>query len=698
MRIARAVGGTVVVMVMAAGCSNGIPPNQGIQDRVALQAFDSCGELEQYIEDNAVLNMRSQMERMKDGYWGWGGVMAMDAERGAPTAMAAGGPTAYTTTNTQVAGVDEADFVKNDGTRIFVLSGDTLYLSQSWPADQLEVKGKLQIEGWPREMYLDGSNVVVFSSVWQRYPLADPMIADVACSPMWCGYYYGNATKVTVVDVSTLSAPKVTGEFFQPGSYASSRRMGESVRMVLNDSFRYPSSVRWWPDYNLAYSSDRDLWVRAIDGLIAENERVIRNATIGQWLPHSMFRDQDGQVHDVGYSCSDFHRTNAPTKLGIVTVGTLDYSAAARIANAGAPSLKRTSVVAESGQIYASQDSLYVASGHWWWWPEPGQKHYTYLHKFDLGDAANARYVASGGVEGHIVDQFAMDESESGHFRVATTIATRVPDTANPQNRWGTIQTTNRVSVLGERSGALEVVGQSEEIGAGEVIRSARFIGDKGFVVTARNTDPFFTFDLSDPTNPRRVGELHVTGFSSYLHPIDANTILAVGMHTNPENWQERSTRLSLYDISDFANPHETFTQFVGTAHGYSEALWDHHAFNYFAARKTLAIPFWDYTGGSSGNYWDYYTSDLRVFGLDPATGFTARGAVNMKDVYMTSTWNQWTWYWQPWVRRSVMADDFVYAISDAGIRVANVNSLGTPIATALFDRAVVVPPSSGTR
>src|SRR4051794_12081280 len=155
MRIAYFAGGAVA-LAMAAGCSNGIPPNQAIQDRVALQAFDGCGQLEQYIEDNAVLDMRAQLEQYKQGYWYWGerGGVVFDAAGGPPASPS--GPSAYTTTNTQVAGVDEADFVKNDGTRIFVLSGDTLYLNQSWPADQLHGTGKLQIEGWPREMYLDG--------------------------------------------------------------------------------------------------------------------------------------------------------------------------------------------------------------------------------------------------------------------------------------------------------------------------------------------------------------------------------------------------------------------------------------------------------------------------------------------------------------------------------------------------------------
>src|SRR5262249_9515503 len=158
----------------------------------------------------------------------------------------------------------------------------------------------------------------------------------------------------------------------------------------------------------------------------------------------------------------------------ITTVGTINLSASAIAANGGAPPLRRTSVIAEPGEIYASQSALYVASQHWWWWPEPGQSDFTYIHKFDLTDPSNARYVASGGVEGHIVDQYAMDEDAAGFFRVATTIGTRHEDPNNRQSFWGVMDFTNRVSVLGERGGALQVVGRSEEIGAGESIRSAR--------------------------------------------------------------------------------------------------------------------------------------------------------------------------------------------------------------------------------
>jgi hypothetical protein len=134
-----------------------------------LRSFEQCEDLEAYIENTAVLDMRAQLTWQKatvGRWWGGGGVAddvaggpmppsspvpvtgAPGAEAGAPGSPR--GPGDYTDTNNQVAGVDEADFVKNDGTRIFVISGRKLYLHRSWPAESLSAVGSLVLEGWPR--------------------------------------------------------------------------------------------------------------------------------------------------------------------------------------------------------------------------------------------------------------------------------------------------------------------------------------------------------------------------------------------------------------------------------------------------------------------------------------------------------------------------------------------------------------------
>ncbi len=692
-----------------AGCGQGTNPDQNppaIQDRVSLTAFNgtnACRDLETYLEDNAVRMMRTQIEASRDGVpsWGWWGGfgfrggLEFDAAA-APSAGAAENkasappPKDYTTTNTQVQGVDEADFVKNDGTRIFVLSGDKLYASLSWPATNLSLQGKLKIEGWPREMFLaDNNKLVVFSSIWQALPLS--ATDGVNCRGLDCGYSYANSVKITVVDASDLGNLKVDSEYFLPGSYSNSRRIGDSVRVVMSDDLNFPPAVRWWPEGDIGSGcggwggpclpQDKEKRDRAFNDLIAKNEKLIRDTTLAQWVPAGRLV-QGGKTTILPPDCSAFSKVNAPVRMGQLSVATLNLK------NPG--TINRTNVLAETGEVYASANNLYVATRHWWWWPAPGQKDVTYLHKFDISDPNQAKYVASGTAPGTIVDQFSMDENDKGYFRIATTLTRRVTDTQNPNNWFGTVETSNQVSVLAEKGGVLEVIGQSEELAKGERVMSSRFVGDTGYVVTFRNIDPLFTFDLSDPTKPKMVGELKVPGFSSYIHPLGQDYLLTIGTYIpeDMQNWQGRRIQLSIFDVRNRAKPTLAHTTTVGDASSYSEAQHNHKAFNYFAAKKLLAFPFSDWNwGGSSGDYWSTFISDLRVFEVDPTTGFKLKGAVSMSDLYKVHNYWGWTYWWQPAVRRSVMADDFVYAISDAGIRVANIVALNAPIATVQFDR-----------
>ncbi|MGV3620259.1 MAG: beta-propeller domain-containing protein, partial [Archangium sp.] len=646
-----------------------------------------------YLEDTAVLQMRTQLEAQRDGVpsfgwwggWGWAEDFALGGPpRAEATNGAAGGgksaPTDYTQTNNQVAGVDEADFVKNDGTRIFAVSGNTLHAAKSWPATDLGIQGTLAIEGYPTEMFLDGTDkAVVFSSIYQWYPLSNQ--GGVQCAGLHCGYYYANTVKVTEVDVSDMTNLRVTRETYLPGHYNSARKVGTSVRLVLSDDFNFPPGFKWSPDWSEGLWNDKARLKAEYNRIIAQNEALIRQQTLAEWVPAAKIK-ANGQTTIVPHACEEFSRVNAPTRLGQVSVVTLDLNA---------DSVHRTSILAEPGEIYASTNNLYVATRHWWWWPAPGQKDTTYLHKFDISAPGNAVYAASGVVDGHIVDQFSMDEAASGHFRVVTTIQSRVPDTQNPNNWWGTMTTTNRLSVLAENQGYLDVVGQSPDLAEGERVMSSRMIGDKGFVVTFRQVDPLFTFDLSNPTNPRLLGELKIPGFSTYIHPLDANHLLTIGTYVPEDNtnWQARALQLAIFDVTDMTNPRQTHTQLVGTAYGWSEAEHEHKAFNYFAAKKLLAIPFpdWNNNWSGSGDYWSSFTSELKVYSVDPLTGFQAKGAISLRDMYQVENYYGWTYYWTPNVRRSVMADEFVYAISDSGIRVANIANLAAPIQTARFNR-----------
>lgn len=681
--------GLVALLTLCACDQNGIPKPESVQQAVTLQGFDDCLALEQYLEDRAVLAMRADLtaraESDDDWFFGWGGAPMASKDGavenfGTPTGTGAqSSPSEFTTTNTQVSGVDEADFVKNDATHILVLSGQTLYVNKSWPADQLATTSRVAIEGWPREMFLDEEHrVVVFSQVYTPYDWASD---EYGCNrsasyyAAYCDYQDGNTLKLTVLDLSDDGSPKVLREEYLPGTYLSSRRVGASVRVVTSDPFRWPAGVRFYPDYSEAVVHDKALRVKVYEALMNENETVIRAQTLDQWLPAGKRKLPDGSTVSVPHVCADFKRPTGPTEMGLLTVATLDLS------DASSP-VTRTSILARADEVYASAGSLYVANQHWWWWPQLGQQTWTYLHKFDLTDPEKAVYKASGAVEGVIVDQFSMDEHQ-GFLRIATTRSERKP---SAEHWWGAWESSSRIAVLAELGGALSLVGTTDDFGKDEQLYSTRFIGDRAYAVTFRQTDPLFTIDLSDPANPRRVGELVVPGYSSYLHPVGATHLLAIG----EQDW---TVKLSLYDVSDLKQPREVVTVPVGTfPGGSSEAQYEHKAFNYFASKKLLAIPYYSWAAQTySGDYWTTFVSSLKVFRVDADSaggGIFEVGDVDMTDVFARggSGYFGWSWYWNPGVRRSVMADDFVYAVSDGGIRSANAAALASPLKTILFD------------
>lgn len=702
--------GTVGLTLLAVGCSDGgrAPDgleNQPVQQSLRLETFNDCAALEQYIEDSATKQMRTVLEQQKPGYWerfgrGRGGIVfgPVPADDAGGEVTSGGGngappPQDSTGTNNQVEGVHESDFVQNDGTRIFVLSGNRLYAHRSWPAEQLTLAATLEVEGWPREMLLDEHDrLVIVSQVALSLPGTPAKagtgpgggmtpVADMACYGFGCGYYNADSTKVTTVDVSDVAHPTVVDQLYLPGVFNQARRVDSHVRLVLSDAFRWPEDVRFWVDFSEDLYRDEGKLTKAIDALIAQNEKRIRANTLDRWLPAGRHVDAAGVETALPTACGDFYRSNAPAALGFVTVASVDLDA--RTAAPG-----RTSLVAEPGTVYASRESLYLAHPHYWWWPEPGQKDFTYLHKFDLRQPGRAVYVGSGTVEGTPINPFALDEYE-GVLRLATTVTTRVPEPEHEDWWWGRTTTASRVTTLGVQDGRLAELGRSEDLAEGERIFSARFVGPRGYVVTYLQVDPLFTFDLSDPAHPRKVGELKVPGFSTYMHPVGDHHLLTLGIHTEPTNGGccgTSNVKLSLFDVGDLANPKEVSTQLVGQAYGWSEALYEHKAFNYFAAKGLVAIPFTDSASYTTyEDYWSSFRTELRVFRVDLAAGISPVGAVPMSDLFKKAGAPEWSYYYTPEVRRSVMADDYVYAISDAGVRVSKVDSLQTPLVTVPF-------------
>jgi uncharacterized secreted protein with C-terminal beta-propeller domain len=215
-----------------------------------------------------------------------------------------------------------------------------------------------------------------------------------------------------------------------------------------------------------------------------------------------------------------------------------------------------------------------------------------------------------------------MDEY-NGYLRLATTVSNGFGFSW----LWVSGGSANDIYVL---DGNLSVVGSVQDMGLTEQIYSARFVGDKGYLVTYRQTDPFYILDLSDPLHPQLKGELKIPGYSSYLHPISEDRMLGIG----EENW---SVKISLFDVADVTNPVELDKYILSDS--WSDILNTHHAFLLDETHEIFFLP-----GSDNGYIFSYAGNNLELVKV-------------VSDIQAT---------------RAIYIDDNLYVIGDKKIVVLN--------------------------
>ena len=216
---------------------------------------------------------------------------------------------------------------------------------------------------------------------------------------------------------------------------------------------------------------------------------------------------------------------------------------------------------------------------------------------------------ASGNVPGRPLNQFALDEY-NGYLRVATTVGEGFGFGFGVGGR---VVSANDVYVLDQD---LDIQGTVQDLGLTEMIYSVRFIEDKGYVVTFRETDPFYVLDLSNPQRPELKGELKIPGYSSYLQPIGKDRILGIGK----EGWQ---VKISLFDVSRAERPEELDKYMLNES--WSDVLQTHHAFLLDKEHDIFFLP------GSKGGYvFSYEDDELEL--TRAVSDISARRAIYLDD------------------------------------------------------------------
>lgn len=554
-----------------------------------------------------------------------------DAPVAAPEYGAAPGASSptYSGTNVQEAGVGEPDIATTDGRTLYSLSGQTLR-AVDVSGDAPRVLGALDLTDLGAEglLLIDGRLVVV-GQRWRNVgptpgPVPMPMPAAAAVSSEMAMVAPGAPrTTVAEVDVTDPARMRVLTTIRADGRLVAARDTAGTVRLVISDAPGVPGMV--------AFAGGSRADVRAAR---RANLRAVNRARAGAWLPRLTVRTPGARkaTTRVAVGCRSVSAPRTFSGLSTATVLTLRLGDTLRVIDSDA-------VLTDADTVYASRDSLYVATPRW---VDPGTgtgrgapRGTTLVHRFDTSDPAATTYRASGAVRGYPLNQFSLSEHE-GTLRIATT---EQPSWWDGPRR----ASESFVTVLAKRGGRLARVGQVGGLGRGERIYAVRFMGTRGYVVTFRQTDPLYSLDLSDPAAPRVTGELKINGYSAYLHPVDESTLIGIGQDATAEG-RTLGTQVSLFDVADPADPRRIAQRTLGR--GWSEAESDHHAVLYWPATGLLAVPL---AGGGD---------------QDGAVGLTVTRAAGIAELGRITHGAR-----AGAVRRAVVVGDALYTVSDAGVK-----------------------------
>lgn len=561
----------ILMAIFIAGCVQTIPengPEPEVEEKDNFTTFKSVEDVREYLQSADV----------STGYWGEFGVapmpmrevaLDMSVQEGAPVPVGAteapkagesGGapspsstPSRVSETNVQVIGIDEPDIVKTDGENIYFSHQWKHYpflreacpdcreqetkVIRAFPPESLEIKHEIEKSG---ELLLSGNNLVVIGS--------DELT----------GYDVTNAEKVWDVD---LNSSLVTARLYNQSIYLVTQNRIDNynpcpIRPLT--TAEGPVEIRCQDIYHPVQPAPVDVTynvmkLRPQTGEVEEatsfmgtsGSSVVYMSTNSIYITYSQYEDM------VEFTYNFFKENDEllPQRVMDKIERLKDYNISNR-----AKMVELDVILDQYSRSLDEEERIKFRNNY-----HNQMEDYRKEHKRDLEKTGIAKVgldlelKASGKVPGRVLNQFSLDEYDN-HLRIATTVG-----------RFS--EATNDLYVLNEELG---IVGSVKDYGEEERIYAVRFIGDTGYIVTFRETDPFFVMDLSDPQNPQIKGELKIPGYSSYLHPIDDDRILGFGK-------EDQDVKISLFDVSNPSDPQE-LDKYTLDEH-WSNVLQTHHAF-----------------------------------------------------------------------------------------------------------------------
>ncbi|MBE1555779.1 beta-propeller domain-containing protein [Sporosarcina limicola] len=546
----------------------------------------------------------------------------------------------HSTTNNQVEGVDEADLVKTDGNYIYTTLGNgKITVTDIQKPKQMRKVSEIKMEeGFhPSQVFLHGKTLVVVGEKYEPFQPGKITETSMRTMPL------NGMTMARLYDVSKPEKPSLIREIGAEGYMNGARKTGDILYFVTNLQ----------PNFWIMNEIDGDiLRPRMYDSQKNSATELIDYKDISI-LPGAM---------EPTYSIITAIDLSSPAEKKVVTKGYLG----------------------SSEQLYMSKDNLYITSTIYekqaqdskvndtiFW--NPGIAN-SKLFKFTM-KGTDVKFQGSTTLNGTVLNQFSMDEHK-GNFRVVTTEG-NLWDEKKPSK--------NHLFILDEK---MNVVGSVKGLAKGERIYSARFMGDKAYMVTFRETDPLFVIDVAEPAAPKVLGELKIPGFSNYLHPLDENHLIGFGYETvaqkNPQGGEPIITtqgmKVSLFDVTDFANPKEKDTEIIGGKGTYSQIQQNHKALFQHKGRNLFGFPVIIYDEVAKNGNIEIQSSGALIYEITPKNGIVLKGNL-LKKKGKGEQYEEW----ETGIQRLLYSKNELYTVSMKEIKNYSLDSF-KPIGSLVID------------
>jgi len=535
----------------------------------------------------------------------------------------------HSETNQQVSGVDELDNVKNDGQYIYTITNNTVAIVQTYPATDARLLSRVNVSGTLQGIFVVGNRLVIVSEIsGYSYPYYSggaplPALGTGASQPGNIAKIYpiqfSGTTTLFVFDISNHANPMITTRVDVNGTLAGARLIGNDVYLVTTQPvFCY--------------------------GKILLPEQIV-NGQVVKATPTQVYHSD---VVDQGYSFTtivgfDTTRNNPSPSAKIYLIGT-------------------------TSTIYVSLHDIYLTQPIW------SQSQQTILHRISI-DGLAITYQATGAVPGHVLNQFSMDEY-NGYLRIATTYCCSQSGGPMPLAHAPVSQQETNVYVL-DRS--LHSTGKLEGLSPGEQIYSARFVGDKAYLVTYKRTDPLFVIALQDPFRPAVLGQLDVTGVSDYLQPYDEMHLVGIGQAGTDVAWENAvrftGLKISLFNVTDPKQPTETSRYLIGGPGTSSPAINDHKAVLFDKTLSLLVIPVEITAQPQDTTYLYSYQpvwQGAYVFNITPDNGIIFKGGITHLQNGQLPTWQDNNLF----ITKTLYIGNVLYTISNNKVQMNSLSDL----------------------